>query len=67
LRLISEQLAANPNLLQYIYIQALAPDIKLALIPSNSPFLFDSSTFTDLAPGFVPPAVPTAEPSGEGE
>lgn len=63
LRLISQQIAANPNLLQYIYIQTLAPDIKLALIPSNSPFLFDSSTFTNLAPDFVAPAVPTAEPT----
>ncbi len=63
LRLISDQLAANPNLLQYIYIQALAPDIKLALIPSNTPFLFDSSTFTDLAPGFSAPAVPDAAPT----
>jgi prohibitin 2 len=69
LRLISDQLAANPNLLQYIYIQSLAPDIKLALIPSNSPFLFDSSTFTNLAPDFsapsVPELLPTATPEGQ--
>jgi len=63
LRLISDQLAANPNLLQYIYIQSLAPDIKLALIPSNTPFLFDSSTFTNLAPGFSAPAVPELVPT----
>lgn len=67
LSLISAQLAANPNLLQYIYIQNLADDIKLALIPSNSPFLFDSSTFTDLAPDFAPPAIPTAVPTSDGE
>lgn len=69
LRLISEQLAANPNLLQYIYIQTLAPNINLAIIPSNSPFLFDSSTFSELSPDFVPPTVPelvpTTTPEGE--
>lgn len=71
LRLISDQLAANPNLLQYIYIQALAPNINLALIPSNTPFLFDSSTFSELSPDFVAPTVPelvpTTTPTPEGE
>ena len=41
LRLVSEQIAANPMLIQYQYIQSLADNIKLALVPSNSPFLFD--------------------------
>lgn len=63
LRLISDQLAANPNLLQYIYIQALAPNINLALIPSNTPFLFDSSTFAELSPDFVAPSVPELIPT----
>jgi len=63
LRLISDQLAANPNLLQYIYIQALAPNINLALIPSNTPFLFDSSTFAELSPDFVAPTVPELVPT----
>ncbi|NJR12678.1 prohibitin family protein [bacterium] len=67
LRLISDQLAANPNLLQYIYIQSLGDNVSLALIPSNTPFLFDSSTFTELAPGFVAPAVPALEATPEGE
>src|SRR5690606_9083119 len=41
LRLVSEQLAANPSLIQYEYIQNLADNIRLALVPTNSPFLFD--------------------------
>ena len=59
----ADQLAANPNLLQYIYIQALAPNINLALIPSNTPFLFDSSTFAELSPDFVAPSVPELIPT----
>jgi regulator of protease activity HflC (stomatin/prohibitin superfamily) len=57
LRLVSEQIAANPALIQYQYIQQLADNINLALVPSNSPFLFD---FESLAgnPNFVAPDVP---------
>lgn len=57
LRLVSEQIAANPALIQYQYIQQLADNISLALVPSNSPFLFD---FESLAanPDFVAPQVP---------
>jgi regulator of protease activity HflC (stomatin/prohibitin superfamily) len=62
LRLVSDQIAANPALLQYQYIQRLADNINLALVPSNSPFLFDFSSFQDLAgqadPNFVAPPVP---------
>lgn len=72
LRLISEQIAANPNLIQYVYIQSLADNIRLAIIPSNTPFLFDASSFTQLDPNFVPPevpasAIPEATPSGSGD
>jgi prohibitin 2 len=66
LRLVSEQIAANPNLLQYVYIQTLADNIKLALIPSNTPFLFNSDTFTQLEPDFVPPALPETTEAGDG-
>jgi regulator of protease activity HflC (stomatin/prohibitin superfamily) len=58
LRLVSEQIAANPSLIQYQYIQSLAPNISLALIPSNSPFLFDFNTLAQPNPGFVAPPVP---------
>ena len=47
LRLVSEQLAANPLLIQYEYIQNLE-NVNLALVPSNSPFLFDFNSIQDL-------------------
>ncbi len=57
LRLVSEQIAANPTLIQYQYIQTLADNIRLALVPSDSPFLFDfNSVAAD--PDFTAPEVP---------
>jgi regulator of protease activity HflC (stomatin/prohibitin superfamily) len=41
LNLINEQLAKNPLLLQWRYVEQLGPDVKLIIIPSNSPYLFD--------------------------
>ena len=58
LRLVSEQLAANPSLIQYEYIQNLADNINLALVPSNSPFLFDFDSLAEAQAGFVAPEVP---------
>jgi regulator of protease activity HflC (stomatin/prohibitin superfamily) len=58
LRLVSEQLAANPSLIQYEYIQKLADNVSLALVPSNSPFLFDFSSLAEANSSFVAPAVP---------
>jgi regulator of protease activity HflC (stomatin/prohibitin superfamily) len=66
LRLVSEQIAANPNLIQYVYIQTLADNVKLAIIPSNTPFLFNADTFTQLAPDFLPPAIPETTEGGDG-
>jgi regulator of protease activity HflC (stomatin/prohibitin superfamily) len=58
LRLVSEQLAANPSLIQYEYIQNLADNIRLALVPTNSPFLFDFNSLAEADPDFVAPDVP---------
>jgi regulator of protease activity HflC (stomatin/prohibitin superfamily) len=41
LRLVNEQLANNPQLLQWRYIENLADNVRLILLPNNSPFLFD--------------------------
>lgn len=57
LRLVSEQIAANPALIQYEYIRSLSDNINIALVPSNSPFLFDFDSFT-ANPDFVAPTVP---------
>lgn len=61
LRLVSEQIAANPNLIQYTYITELGDNVSLVIIPSNSPFLFDPTTFTDVGDDFTAPENPTVE------
>lgn len=65
LRVVSEQIAANPNLIQYKYITQLSDNVKVVLIPSNSPFLFDSSSFVDVGgDNFVaPPTTPISSSS----
>ncbi len=63
LRLVSEQIAANPSLIQYLYVQNLSDNVNIALVPANSPFLFDFSSLAEANPDFVPPAVPTSEPT----
>lgn len=59
LRLVSEQVAANPALIQYLYVQNLSDNVNLALVPSNTPFLFDiNSLMAQMNPDFVAPEVP---------
>ncbi len=41
LALINEQISKNPLLVQWRYIEKLASNISMILIPSNSPYLFD--------------------------
>ncbi|MFN8374088.1 MAG: SPFH domain-containing protein [Anaerolineae bacterium] len=60
LRLVSEQIAANPLLIQYLYVTQLSDNVNIALVPANSPFLFDLAGIT-ANPDFTAPAVPTSE------
>ena len=46
LRLINEQISQNPLLIQFRYIQELGDNVRLIIIPSNSPFLFDIEALT---------------------
>ena len=41
LRLVSEALRQNPDLLTYRYIEKLAPNVQVLMIPSSSPFILD--------------------------
>ncbi len=41
LRLINEQLAKNENLLVYRYIEKLAPNVSVMMLPSGSPFMIN--------------------------
>ncbi len=54
LQLVAEVLAANPNLIQYQYVQNLSDNVQLMLVPSNSPFLFDFQSLTENVPQAQP-------------
>jgi len=41
LRLISDALAKNPDLLTYRYIEKLSPNIKVMILPSGAPFILN--------------------------
>lgn len=58
LRLVSEQLAANPLLIQYEYIQNLSDNVGIIMVPSNSPFLFDLETLTQSLQSVTIPETP---------
>jgi len=59
LALINAQLKDNPQLLQWRYIDKLAPEIKMILLPSNSPYLFNLDSLTG---GTSPSATATPKP-----
>jgi regulator of protease activity HflC (stomatin/prohibitin superfamily) len=64
LRLVSEQIAANPSLIQYQYVQNLSDNVQLMLVPSNSPFLFDFNQLAQANPNFIAPEpAPDATPN----
>lgn len=50
LRLINQVLAQNPDLLQYKYIEKLASNIDVMLLPANSPYLFDLKSLMEQLP-----------------
>ena len=55
LRVISDQIAANPNLIQYLYVANLSDNVSFALLPSDSPFIFNVDDFADLGADFSAP------------
>src|SRR5262249_35925061 len=63
LRLVSEQIAANPSLIQYLYVQNLSDNVNIALVPSNSPFLFDFNSLATPNSNFQAPTVPQFTPT----
>ncbi len=46
LALINEQISQNPDLIQWRYVDTLADNIEIMLLPSNSPFVFDFQSLT---------------------
>ena len=55
LRVISDQIAANPNLIQYLYVANLSDNVSFALLPSDAPFIFSVDDFTQLGDDFEAP------------
>ncbi len=55
LRVISDQIAANPNLIQYLYVANLSDNVSFALLPSDAPFIFSVDDFTELGADFEAP------------
>lgn len=66
LRLINEIIAQNPTLIQYEYINQLGDNVRLIIVPSNSPFLFDLQDLLNQAGAetTTEPVLPPAEPGG---
>ncbi|MEA3349366.1 MAG: prohibitin family protein [Chloroflexota bacterium] len=63
LELIAAVLEQNPDLLQYRYIEELAPNINVMLLPSDNPFLIPLPETEGLEqPVVMPTPVPTETP-----
>lgn len=66
LDLINSIISQNPNLIQWQYINQLGDQVRLIIIPSNSPFLFDLQQLVEQAGGQVttePVPTPTPTPA----
>jgi regulator of protease activity HflC (stomatin/prohibitin superfamily) len=57
LEAISQQIEANPALIQYRYVENLSDNVQIILVPANSPFLFDSASLG------ITPTQPESTPS----
>jgi prohibitin 2 len=55
LRLVNQVLANNPDLLQYKYIEKLASNIEVMLLPANSPYLLDTQSLLEKLPALDTP------------
>jgi regulator of protease activity HflC (stomatin/prohibitin superfamily) len=72
LDLVNEVLAENPSLIQWRYINELGDQVRLIVLPSNSPFLFDIQQLMEEAGAEqvsepLPTPAPTAEPEATPE
>jgi regulator of protease activity HflC (stomatin/prohibitin superfamily) len=59
LRLLAEALKLNPDLLSYRYIDKIAPNIRVMLLPSDSPYILPLNEI-DLSEGTSPMSETTA-------
>mgnify|MGYP002713010766 CR=1 FL=1 len=59
LRLIDAALQDNPNLLTYNYINKLAPNIQIMLLPNDTPLILPIPTMNAPTPAISPTPTPT--------
>lgn len=59
LLLISEALVNNPELLQYQYINKIAPGVEVMLVPNNAPYILPLSSLTSTQTTVTPSTVIT--------
>ncbi|MBN2046626.1 MAG: prohibitin family protein [Anaerolineaceae bacterium] len=69
LKMINEILAQNPELINFLYIEKISPNVEVMLLPAESPYIFDLSTLksgeSDTAtPTYTVPTPPPADDSG---
>ncbi|MBN1120232.1 MAG: hypothetical protein JXJ17_04085 [Anaerolineae bacterium] len=65
LDLINQIIAQNPDLIQWQYINELGEDVRVIIVPSNSPYLFDLESMIGAAGGqavSTPVPTPASEP-----
>ena len=61
LELIAQAVAENPDLISYLYINKINPNVQVMLLPENAPFLLPLPTMGPPAPDEIS-ALPTATP-----
>lgn len=61
LELINQQLEQNPLLIQWRYVETLSDNVRILVIPSNSPFLFDMNQLTSAAGADLTDESPSTE------
>jgi regulator of protease activity HflC (stomatin/prohibitin superfamily) len=66
LDLINQILVQNPDLIQWQYVNQLGENVRVIIVPSNSPYLFDLESMIDAAGG-EPVSTPVPTPMPESD
>lgn len=67
LALINEQISKNPDLLNYLYIQQIAPNTQVIFLPAEAPYLFNLSDFNNSEEAITAPELYTPPAATETE
>ncbi len=66
LRMINEVLQENPQLILYRYVDLLADNVRLIILPADSPFLFDLQSLESFGGGNLLESLGANEAGAEG-